>query len=138
MTYAPTGGIVAAPTTSLPEAIGGERNWDYRFCWLRDATLTLLAMLKAGSRGEAEMWSQWFLRAVAGDPADIQVMYGLAGSVAWTSSSWTGCRAMRGRPRCGSATPRRRSSSWMSTARSMDAIYQLRAMVPHLMPTSGR
>jgi GH15 family glucan-1,4-alpha-glucosidase len=79
MTFAPTGGIVAAPTTSLPEAIGGERNWDYRFCWLRDATLTLLAMLRAGSRGEAEMWRQWFLRAVAGDPADIQVMYGLAG-----------------------------------------------------------
>src|SRR5712691_11653298 len=79
LTYAPTGGIVAAPTTSLPEQIGGVRNWDYRFCWLRDATLTLLAMLKAGSREEAVMWSQWLLRAVAGDPADIQIMYGLAG-----------------------------------------------------------
>jgi GH15 family glucan-1,4-alpha-glucosidase len=79
MTYAPTGGIVAAPTTSVPESIGGARNWDYRFCWLRDATLTLLAMLKAGSRDEAVMWSQWLLRAVAGDPADIQIMYGLAG-----------------------------------------------------------
>jgi GH15 family glucan-1,4-alpha-glucosidase len=79
MTFEPTGGIVAAPTTSLPEMPGGPRNWDYRYCWLRDATLTLLAMLRAGARGEAIMWRQWLLRAVAGDPADIQVMYGLAG-----------------------------------------------------------
>jgi GH15 family glucan-1,4-alpha-glucosidase len=79
LTYAPTGGIVAAPTTSLPEWIGGVRNWDYRFCWLRDATLTLAAMLKAGYRHEALAWRQWLLRAVAGDPADVQIMYGLAG-----------------------------------------------------------
>jgi GH15 family glucan-1,4-alpha-glucosidase len=79
LTYAPTGGIVAAPTTSLPEQIGGVRNWDYRFCWLRDATLTLLAMLNAGYRKEAEAWRRWLLRAVAGDPADIQIMYGIAG-----------------------------------------------------------
>ena len=79
LTYAPTGGIVAAPTTSLPERIGGVRNWDYRFCWLRDATLTLLAMLQSGYREEAIMWRQWLLRAVAGDPADVQIMYGIAG-----------------------------------------------------------
>ena len=79
LTYAPTGGIVAAPTTSLPENLGGVRNWDYRFCWLRDATLTLLAMLHAGYKDEAEAWRNWLLRAVAGDPADLQIMYGLAG-----------------------------------------------------------
>jgi GH15 family glucan-1,4-alpha-glucosidase len=79
MTYAPTGGIVAAPTTSIPEHLGGARNWDYRFCWLRDATLTILTMLRAGSYDEAVMWRQWLLRAVAGDPADIQIMYGLGG-----------------------------------------------------------
>jgi GH15 family glucan-1,4-alpha-glucosidase len=79
LTYAPTGGIVAAPTTSLPERIGGVRNWDYRFCWLRDATLTLAAMLNAGYTEEAEQWRLWLLRAVAGDPADIQIMYGIAG-----------------------------------------------------------
>jgi GH15 family glucan-1,4-alpha-glucosidase len=79
LTYAPTGGIAAAPTTSLPEFLGGVRNWDYRFCWLRDATLTLLAMLRAGYTEEAEAWREWLLRAVAGDPGDLQIMYGLAG-----------------------------------------------------------
>jgi GH15 family glucan-1,4-alpha-glucosidase len=77
--YAPTGGIVAAPTTSLPEEIGGMRNWDYRFCWLRDATLTLLALLHGDHVEEASQWRHWLLRAVAGDPADIQIMYGVAG-----------------------------------------------------------
>jgi GH15 family glucan-1,4-alpha-glucosidase len=79
LTYAPTGGTVAAATTSLPERIGGVRNWDYRFCWLRDASLTLVAMLNAGYRDEAQAWREWLLRAVAGDPADVQVMYGIAG-----------------------------------------------------------
>ncbi|MDQ3865922.1 MAG: glycoside hydrolase family 15 protein [Actinomycetota bacterium] len=79
LTYAPTGGIVAAATTSLPESIGGVRNWDYRFCWLRDATLTLITMLHAGYTEEASDWSEWLLRAVAGDPADVQIMYGIAG-----------------------------------------------------------
>ncbi|MGV9991025.1 glycoside hydrolase family 15 protein [Streptomyces sp. NPDC003374] len=79
LTYAPTGGIVAAPTTSLPEEIGGVRNWDYRYCWLRDSTLTLGTLLAAGYQEEAEAWRNWLLRAVAGAPADMQIMYGLAG-----------------------------------------------------------
>jgi GH15 family glucan-1,4-alpha-glucosidase len=79
LTYAPTGGMVAAPTTSLPELIGGERNWDYRYCWLRDATLTLLAFVNAGYLDEARAWRAWLLRAAAGDPADLQIMYGVAG-----------------------------------------------------------
>jgi GH15 family glucan-1,4-alpha-glucosidase len=79
LTYAPTGGIVAAPTTSLPEKIGGVRNWDYRFCWLRDATLTLLAFMDAGYIEEARAWREWLLRAVAGSPEQVQIMYGLAG-----------------------------------------------------------
>ena len=79
LTYAPTGGIVAAPTTSLPEWIGGVRNWDYRYCWLRDATLTLLAFIHADHVDEAIDWRRWLLRAVAGDPADLQIMYGVGG-----------------------------------------------------------
>ncbi|WP_020130425.1 glycoside hydrolase family 15 protein [Streptomyces sp. 303MFCol5.2] len=79
LTYVPTGGIVAALTTSLPEEMGGVRNWDYRYCWLRDSTLTLGALLAAGYQDEAEAWRNWLLRAVAGDPADLQIMYGLAG-----------------------------------------------------------
>jgi GH15 family glucan-1,4-alpha-glucosidase len=79
LTYAPTGGVVAAPTTSLPEALGGVRNWDYRFCWLRDATLTLLALIRSGYVEEAGAWRDWLLRAAAGKPEDLQIMYGVAG-----------------------------------------------------------
>ncbi|MDP2410775.1 MAG: glycoside hydrolase family 15 protein [Pseudolabrys sp.] len=79
LTFAPTGGMVAAPTTSLPERIGGERNWDYRYCWLRDATLTLLALMNAGYYEEARMWHDWLLRAAAGSPRQIQIMYGIRG-----------------------------------------------------------
>jgi GH15 family glucan-1,4-alpha-glucosidase len=79
LTYGPTGGIVAAPTTSLPERIGGNRNWDYRFCWVRDATLTLLALMNAGYYEEAQCWRDWLTRAVAGRPEQMEVMYGVAG-----------------------------------------------------------
>ncbi|HYL48145.1 MAG TPA: glycoside hydrolase family 15 protein, partial [Stellaceae bacterium] len=79
LTYAPTGGIVAAPTTSLPEKLGGGRNWDYRYCWLRDAAFTLFAFILAGYVDEAKAWREWLLRAVAGAPADMQIMYGIAG-----------------------------------------------------------
>src|ERR1700681_3371396 len=101
LTYAPTGGIVASPTTSLPERIGGSRNWDYRFCWLRDATLTLLAFMNAGYYDEAKCWRDWLLRAAAGSPSQIQIMYGLAGEkrlaewqVPWLSG-YEGSRPVR-------------------------------------------
>ena len=79
LTFSPTGGIVAAATTSLPETMGGERNWDYRYCWLRDATFTLLALLECGYTDEAGAWRDWLLRAVAGDPSELQIMYGPRG-----------------------------------------------------------
>jgi GH15 family glucan-1,4-alpha-glucosidase len=79
LTYGPTGGIVAAPTTSLPEQLGGERNWDYRYCWLRDATLTLLGAMHAGYYEEAQAWREWLLRAVAGSPDQLQIMYSIRG-----------------------------------------------------------
>jgi len=79
LTYEPTGGIVAAPTTSLPEDVGGGRNWDYRFCWLRDATLTLESLMRGGFYEEAMAWRTWLLRATAGDPSQMQIMYGAAG-----------------------------------------------------------
>jgi GH15 family glucan-1,4-alpha-glucosidase len=79
LTYLPTGGMVAAATTSLPEKMGGVRNWDYRFCWLRDATLTLLALMNGGYYEEAEKWREWLLRAAAGSPNQIQIMYGIRG-----------------------------------------------------------
>jgi GH15 family glucan-1,4-alpha-glucosidase len=79
LTYAPTGGIVAAPTASLPEKLGGARNWDYRFCWLRDATFTLLALMNCGYVAEARDWNAWLLRSAAGSPADMQIMYSITG-----------------------------------------------------------
>jgi GH15 family glucan-1,4-alpha-glucosidase len=87
LTYMPTGGMVAAPTTSLPEQLGGERNWDYRYCWLRDATLVLLVAMHAGYFEEAQAWREWLLRAVAGSPDQLQIMYGIAGERRLTE--WT-------------------------------------------------
>jgi GH15 family glucan-1,4-alpha-glucosidase len=79
LTYAPTGGIVAAATTSLPERLGGVRNWDYRYCWLRDATFTLLAFMHLGYYEEARAWRDWLIRAIAGSPNQVQIMYGVGG-----------------------------------------------------------
>jgi len=101
LTYEPTGGIVAAPTTSLPEKLGGQRNWDYRFCWLRDATFTLLALMNSGYTEEALAWHNWLLRAAAGWPADMQIMYGIMGQrrlLEWEAgwlSGYEGSRPVR-------------------------------------------
>jgi GH15 family glucan-1,4-alpha-glucosidase len=92
LTFRPTGGVVASPTTSLPESIGGVRNWDYRYCWLRDTTFTLLALMNAGYYKEAEAWQDWLLRALAGSPEQVQIMYGLFGEqqlIEW-EAGWLG------------------------------------------------
>ena len=95
LTFAPTGGLVAAPTTSLPEQLGGPRTWDYRFCWIRDATLTLLALMNAGYFEEASAWRDWLQRAIAGSPGDMQIMYGIGGErrlAEWTADWLPGYR----------------------------------------------
>ena len=97
LTYAPTGGIVAAPTTSLPERLGGVRNWDYRYCWIRDATFTLYALMIGGFTDEAHAWREWLLRAVAGMPSQIQIMYGLAGERRLTELELGVAARVRGR-----------------------------------------
>lgn len=79
LTYAPTGGLVAAPTTSLPEQLGSVRNWDYRFCWIRDASFALRAFVNGGNHEEARAWREWLLRAAAGDPSQLQIIYALSG-----------------------------------------------------------
>ena len=119
LTYAPTGGIVAAPTTSLPEDIGGVRNWDYRFTWLRDAAITLSSLLRTGYREEARAWREWLLRAVAGDPENLQIMYGIAGErELGESGAPLAARLRELAARYGSATAPPGSSSSMCTARS--------------------
>ena len=139
LTYAPTGGIVAAPTTSLPEALGGVRNWDYRFCWLRDATLTLPCAHARGLRGRGRRVARL---APAGDrrpPRGIQIMYGIAGERRLTELELDWLPGTRARSPCGSATPRRASSSSTSTARSLDALYHARVgRARRRRPTPGR
>ena len=118
LTYAPTGGIVAAPTTSLPEQLGGVRNWDYRFCWLRDATFTLYALLSAASPTRRCAWRDWLLRAVAGDPAELQIMYGVARRAPADRARADVAAGLRGLDAgARSATPPSISSSSTSTAR---------------------
>ena len=116
LTYAPTGGIVAAPTTSLPEKLGGARNWDYRFCWLRDATFTLLALMNSGYTEEASAWHNWLLRAAAGAPATCRSCTASWASVACLNGRRAGFPAMKARSRCGSAMRRMPSCSSMSMA----------------------
>ncbi len=121
LTYSPTGGIAAAATTSLPEQPRGCRNWDYRYCWLRDATFTLQALLGTGFLDEARAWREWLLRAVAGDPSRLQIMYGSTVRGASPSTRWTGCPGTSAPPRCEPATAPPDSSSSTCGARSSTA-----------------
>ena len=123
LTFRPTGGIVAAPTTSLPERIGGVRNWDYRYCWLRDTTFTLLALMNAGYFDEAEAWQDWLLRALAGSPDQVQIMYGLKGERSLSSGRLTGSQDTKIRALCASATRHRNSCNSTSTARCWIAFF---------------
>jgi len=119
LTYGPTGGIVAAATTSLPEQIGGPRNWDYRYCWLRDASFTLLALMNLGYYDEARAWRDWLLRAVAGSPAQVQILYGITGEKQLPERELPWLRATKVRARSVSATQRSHRFSSMFTARSL-------------------
>ena len=124
LTYAPTGGIVAAPTTSLPEKLGGVRNWDYRFCWLRDATLALLAFMDGGYYEEAQAWREWLVRAVAGSPAQMQIMYGIAGErrLAEWELNWLAGYEGSKPVRCGNAAAEQLQPDVYGEV--MDALYQ--------------
>lgn len=136
MTYAPTGGIVASATTSLPEQIGGVRNWDYRFCWLRDATFTLYSLIVAGYVDEARDWRDWLLRAVAGDPSEIQIMYGPAGERRLTELELSWLPGYEGsRPvRIGNAAAAQLQLDVYGEV--MDALFQARKAGLELMPTA--
>jgi GH15 family glucan-1,4-alpha-glucosidase len=126
LTYAPTAGLAAAPTASLPECLGGSRNWDYRYCWLRDATLTLLALMNAGYYEEAQRWREWLLRAAAGSPNQIQIMYGLAGErrLAEWEVSWLPGYEKSAPVRIGNAAHKQRQLDIFGEV--MDALHQAR------------
>jgi GH15 family glucan-1,4-alpha-glucosidase len=138
LTYAPTGGIVAAATTSLPEWLGGVRNWDYRYCWLRDAALTLDALMSAGYVEEATAWRDWVFRAVAGDPDDIQIMYGLGGERRLDEFELTHLPGYEGsRPvRVGNAASGQLQLDVYGEL--VDAIYRARELGMHPLPQAER
>src|SRR6478736_135772 len=126
-----TGGIVAAPTTSLPENPGGERNWDYRFCWLRDAALTISALIRAGHTDEAALWRSWLLRAVAGDPEDLQIMYAVDGGRRLTEQTLTHLPGYAG------STPVRIGNG-AAMQRKLDVLGEVMIALEHTRRSAGR